>query len=166
VVGVGRTKGQLNVAVAVCIDPSLPVASAMMTAPPVPYAVTIPAVAPKVPEVLVFTGKTLGAEEIQFSVGEFVRSLVAGGVENVPIARNCPVSCKLPTVIEVGMMASDRKFCGAAVMESAIVEMLDTTVPSGFNNTAVMTAVPVPKFVTSPVALTDATDGILELQVS
>jgi hypothetical protein len=34
--GFGRTRGQLNVAAAVCIDPSLLFASAMMVAPPFP----------------------------------------------------------------------------------------------------------------------------------
>jgi hypothetical protein len=34
--GFGRIRGQLNVAVAVCRDPSLFVASAMMVAPPLP----------------------------------------------------------------------------------------------------------------------------------
>jgi hypothetical protein len=99
----------LKVAVAVCIDPSLPVVSAMILALPVPYAVTIPAVAPILPALLVLTVKTLGAEEIQVSVGELVRSLTVGGVENVPIARNCPVSCKLSTVIELGRMVSESK---------------------------------------------------------
>ena len=73
----------MNVAVAVCIAPSALVALAIMTALPFPYAVTIPAVAPRVPVVAVLTGKTLGTEEIQVSVGEFVRSLMVGVVENV-----------------------------------------------------------------------------------
>jgi hypothetical protein len=50
--------------------------------------VTIPAVAPIFPALLVLTGKTLGEAEIQVSVGELVRSLTVGGAENVPIARN------------------------------------------------------------------------------
>lgn len=99
----------MNVAVAVCTVPSLLFASATMMPLPAPYAVTIPAVAPRVPEVLL-TGKTLGTEEIQDSVVEFVRSLTNGEVENVPIARNCPVSCKLPTVMALGITVSERMF--------------------------------------------------------
>jgi len=86
--GFGRTKGQANVAVAVCIVPSPLVAFAMMVPLPFPYAVAIPAVAPRLPPVLVLTGKTLGVEEIQVTEGELVKSLTAGGVANVPIARN------------------------------------------------------------------------------
>src|ERR1700720_3541934 len=55
---------------------------------------------------LLVTGKTFGADVIQ--VAELVRSLTVGAVENVPIARNCPVSCKLPTVIVLGRMVSER----------------------------------------------------------
>ena len=78
----------MNVAVAVCIVPSLLVASAIITALPLPIAVTVPALDPGVPAVLVFTGKLLGMVEIHVSVGELVRSLTVGVVENVPIARN------------------------------------------------------------------------------
>src|ERR1700722_2995126 len=111
VVGVGRISGQLKVAVAVWIVPGTggvpvggPVASAIMVALPFPYAVTIPAFAPPLgtPDPLVFTGKTLG-EEVSHCT-ELVRSRVVGGVEYVPMARNCPASSKLPTVIEVGMI--------------------------------------------------------------
>jgi hypothetical protein len=38
--------------------------------------------------VLVLIGKSFGNEEIQVSVGEFVRSLTNGAPEKVPIARN------------------------------------------------------------------------------
>jgi hypothetical protein len=79
----------LNVAVAVWIVPSLLFASAVMTPPPpLPYAVTTPAGAPRVPVVALLTGKMFGKAEIQVNVGEFVRSLTNGDVENVPIARN------------------------------------------------------------------------------
>lgn len=73
--GHGKTKGQLKVAVAVWIEGLVPpeLASAMMVAPPVPYAVTIPADAPVFPPVLVSTGKIFGKEDIQ--VTESVRSL-------------------------------------------------------------------------------------------
>jgi hypothetical protein len=39
---------------------------------------------------------------------EFVRSLTVGAEENVPIARNCPLSVKAPKVIPLGMMVSER----------------------------------------------------------
>jgi hypothetical protein len=55
---------------------------------PLAQALTMPAVAPTFPAVLVLTGKSFGNEEIQVSVGEFVRSLTNGAAENVPIARN------------------------------------------------------------------------------
>jgi hypothetical protein len=48
----------------------------------------MPALAPRFPAVFVLMGKSLGKEEIQVSVGEFVRSLVNGGLEKVPMARN------------------------------------------------------------------------------
>ena len=71
----GIISGQLNCAVAVCMVPSGFLASAMMTAPPLAYAVTIPAVAPELPPEFVFTGKSFGKEDIQVRLGEFVRSL-------------------------------------------------------------------------------------------
>ena len=48
----GRASGQLNVAVAVWIVPSVAFVSAMMVAVPDAYAVTIPAVAPGPPDEL------------------------------------------------------------------------------------------------------------------
>jgi hypothetical protein len=116
--GQGRTKGQLKVAVAVCIEPP-EVASAMMTVPPVPYAVTIPAEAPVFPPVLVLTGKELGKVEIQ--VTELVRSLTYGAVENVPIAKNCPDPCKLSTVSALGRIVSDTRGSGGGVFVTETV---------------------------------------------
>jgi hypothetical protein len=55
---------------------------------------------------LVVTGKTFGAEVNQ--VTELVRSLTVGAVENVPIARNCPLSPRVPKTIPLGMMVSER----------------------------------------------------------
>jgi hypothetical protein len=77
--------------------------------------VTIPAVAPGFPPVLLLTGKTLGVAESQVRVGELVRSLMVGAAENVPIARNWPLPCKLPTVIELGIMARDSRVPGPDV---------------------------------------------------
>jgi hypothetical protein len=47
----------------------------MMVALPLAYAVTIPVVAPELPPVLELTVKSLGKEEIQVRLGEFVKSL-------------------------------------------------------------------------------------------
>jgi hypothetical protein len=65
----------LKVAVAVCIVPSVLLDSAMMVALPAAKALTIPALAPGPPPVLLLTGKSFGKDEIQVVVGEFVRSL-------------------------------------------------------------------------------------------
>jgi hypothetical protein len=160
----------MNVAVAVCMLPSPPFASAVMVALPIPKALTIPAVAPSVPAVLVLTGKTLGTEEIQFNVGEFVRSLTVGAVENVPIARNCPVSCKLPTVIELGIMVSESRFPPAGPEpppEPVTMRVaLELTEPLNAIALAVIVVVPALTAVTMPEALTVATEATLEAQVT
>jgi hypothetical protein len=72
--GQGETRGHENVAVAVWTVRSAAVASAMMVASPVPYAVTIPPGEPGFTIVLsLLTVKVLGSEESQ--VTELVRSL-------------------------------------------------------------------------------------------
>jgi hypothetical protein len=135
---------------------------------PLPYAVTIPAVAPRLPAVLVLTGKTLGREEIQVSVGEFVRSLTVGEVENVPIARNCPVSCKLPTVIELGIMVSESRSPPDAPPPEPVTTRvaLELTGPLNAVALAVIVVVPALTPVATPEALTVATAGTLEAQVT
>jgi hypothetical protein len=153
------------VAVAVWIVPSLLVASAIITALPLPIAVTVPALDPGDPAVLVFTGKLFGKVEIHVSVGELVRSLTVGVLENVPIARNCPVSCRLPTVIELGMMVSESRGSGAVVATTVMLAVLETTLPSLLVNSAVIVLVPVLTPVASPVALTVAIEGALELHL-
>src|SRR5271167_4469973 len=123
----------------------------------------MPAEAPELPPELVLTGKTLGNAEIQVRLGEFVRSLTKGAVAYVPIARNCPVSCKLPTDTVLGIMVSESRGSGAAVSETVTVPVFDTTLPSAFVNSAVMVLVPALRPVTSPAALTVAIEGMLEL---
>jgi hypothetical protein len=54
------------------------------------------------------TGKIFGAEVSHLT--ELVRSLTVGALENVPIARNCPLEVKLPKTIPLGMMVSERMF--------------------------------------------------------
>ena len=50
-------------------------------------------------------------------------------------------------------------------METATVAVPDATLPSAFVNSAVMVALPALKPVTSPEALTEAMDGLLELHL-
>jgi hypothetical protein len=119
---------------------------------------------------LVLTGKTLGTAEIQVTMGEFVRSLMVGEVENVPIARNCPVSCKLPTVIELGIMVSETRLPPPAPPpppEAATVTFaLELTGPLNAVPPAVIVVVPAATAVTTPEALTVATEGAVEVQVT
>jgi hypothetical protein len=166
----------LKVAVAVWIVPSVLVASAMMVAPPLPYAVTIPAEAPVFPPELVSTGKTLGKVEIQVSVGEFVRSLTYGAVENVPIAKNCPDPCKLRTVSEFGIIVSESRGSGAGVevtvTEAVAVNTLAGVEPeAGFVHSAVMVVDPTLTPLTTPFPegspeVIEAYVGMLEVHVS
>ncbi len=110
------------------------------------------------------TGKTLGRSESQ--VTELVRSLTVGAVEYVPIARKFPVSCKLPTVILLGIMVSESRGSGAGVdVVVTVAGGAETTVPSWFVHIAVIVAVPTLWPVTSPVALTVAIVGMLEVHV-
>src|ERR1700733_7315610 len=104
-----------------------------------------------------------GNEERQ--VTEFVRSLTYGAAENVPKARKFPVSCRLPTLSELGMIVSESSGSGAGVLETATVAVPDTTLPSAFVNSAVMVALPGLEPVTSPEALMEAIDGLLEVHL-
>jgi hypothetical protein len=117
---------------------------------------------------LLLTGKTLGVAEIQVNVGELVRSLTVGELENVPIARNCPVSCKLPTVIELGIMVSETRSVPPAPPPGSVITRvaLELTGPLNAIALAVMVAMPVPTAVATPEALTVATSGALEIQVT
>jgi hypothetical protein len=112
---------------------------------------------------LVLTGKTLGSEESH--VTEFVRSRTVGAVEKVPIAMKFPVSCKLPTLIELGIMVSDSRGSGAGDEVTSTVAVASATLPSGLVQSAVMVEIPGLTPAASPVELTVATVGMLELQV-
>lgn len=170
----GRTRGQLKVAVAVWIVPSLEVASAMMVVPPLPYAVTIPAEAPVFPPVLVSTGNILGKAEIQ--VTESVRSRSYGALEKVPIAKNCPVPCKLRTESELGMIVSESRGSGAGVEVTvtdavAVTTLLGLPPLAGFVHSAVMVAEPALTPLTTPFPegspeVIEAYVGTLEIHVS
>lgn len=159
----------VNVDVAICIAPSLPVASAVMVAFPAAAPVAIPAVAPNIPPLwlgsLEFTVITFGAEEIHRREVEFVRSLIAGGVENVPMARNCPVSFKLATLIDAGIIVSDKRL-PAASAPVTVMAALALTGPLNAVAFAVIVVVPAPTAVTNPEELTVATVGTLELQLT
>jgi hypothetical protein len=113
-------------------------------------------------------GKTLGKEEIQISEGEFVRSLTNGAVENVPIARNCPVPCKLPTEILLGITVRERRLFAwlPEVGRVTVSITLELASPLNAIAPAVMVVVPAATPVTRPEALTVATVGVLELQVT
>jgi hypothetical protein len=97
---------------------------------------------------LVLTGKTFGVEEIQ--VTELVRSLTCGEVENVPSARKFPVSCRLPTVIMLGIMVSESRGSGAGVDVTVTFVVADTTLLSGFVHSAVIVVLPALAPMTSP----------------
>ena len=107
------------------------------------------------------TGKTLGAEEIQ--VTELVRSLTVGEVENVPMARKLPVSCRLPTVITAGMMVSESSGSGAAVRVTVTVALAETILRSGLVHSAVMALDPALTPATKPELLTVAIVGMLDI---
>lgn len=109
----------------------------------------------------VLTGKTLGVEESQVTV--LVRSLTYGAVEKVPIARNCPVACKFPTEMELGMMLSESRGSGAAVSDTLTAEVAVTTEPSGLVSSAVIVVLPTLTPWASPVDVTVAIEGTLEV---
>ena len=168
----GRTKGQATVADAVAIDPLLSVASAVMVAVPVPQAVTTPPFSVPPPGALLLllvTGNTFGAEVTQ--VTELVRSLTVGVVENVPIARNCPLACKLLNEILLGIMVSERMLSplppdtppADPVTVRFAVELTEPAYPVAL---AVMIVEPALTAVATPEALTVATAGTLEVQVT
>lgn len=135
----------------------------MITAFPLPYAVTTPAGAAGFgfPVPFVFTGKIFGAEDSH--VTEFVRSRTVGGVENVPMAKNWPVSCRFPTVTEVGISVSERSGSGAGVVVTVTAAVAETTDPSGFVSSAVIVVLPALTPVTKPAGLIVAMEGALEL---
>ena len=87
-------------------------------------------------------GKSLGNDEVQVRLGEFVRSWMLAVVEKVPKARNCAVSCKLPTVTLLGTIVSESRGSGAAVIVTVTVALEVTTLPSGLVSLAVMVVVP------------------------
>jgi hypothetical protein len=139
----------------------------MMAALPFPHALATPPFwLPDVGAALLFvvTGKTLGADVIHVAV--FVRSRTYGGLEKVPIARNCPVPCKLLRPMELGITVSESRSCGAAVRVVVSVAVFDTTEPSLFVSSAVMVLFAAAKFLASPVALIEPAVGTLELHFS
>jgi hypothetical protein len=145
--------------------PSVLLDSAMMVALPEAKALTMPALAPGPPPVLVLTGKSFGRDEIQVVVFEFVRSLTYGGAENVPIAKNCPVACNVPTVMELGMIESERMGSGGVVKVVLTAALPVTTDLSALVTMAVMVVLPELTPVANPVALTVAIEGMAEVHV-
>jgi hypothetical protein len=103
-------------------------------------------------------------------VTELVRSLTVGAVENVPIARNCPLWVKLPKTIPLGMMVSERilpPLLPPVPLEPVTVKVeLEEVGPLNAVALAVMVVVPALTAVTTPEASTVATAGVLEVQVT
>jgi len=104
-------------------------------------------------------------------VTELVRSLTVGEVENVPIARNCPLWVKPPKTIPLGIMVSERMLppLPPLVPPAAPVTVrtaLEEVGPLKAAALAVIVAVPALTAVATPEALTVATVGAVELQVT
>jgi hypothetical protein len=114
------------------------------------------------------TGKTSGAEERQLTV--FVRSLTNGAAENVPTARKFPVSCKLPTVIVLGIIMSESKFAPDVPPPEALPVTVSVALapvaPLNAIPPTVIVVVPTPTAVATPEALMVATEGTLEVQIT
>jgi hypothetical protein len=115
------------------------------------------------------TGNTFGAEVSQ--VTELVTSLTVGEVENVPIARNCPLWVKPPKTIPLGMMVSERMLPPLPpVVPPAdpvtVMTALEEVGPLNAVALAVIVVVPALTAVAIPEALTVATAGVVELQVT
>jgi hypothetical protein len=100
-----------------------------------------------------------------------VRSLTVGDVENVPIARNCPLWVKPPKTIPLGMMVSERMLPPLPppvppVDAVAVRVALELTGPLKAVALAVIVVEPAPTAVAIPEALMVATEGALEVQVT
>jgi hypothetical protein len=101
---------------------------------------------------------------------ELVRSLTVGATENVPIARNCPLSVKAPKTIPLGMMVSERilsPLLPPVPLEPVTVRTaLEEVGPLNAVAVAVIVVVPALTAVATPEALTVATAGVVEVQVT
>jgi hypothetical protein len=118
---------------------------------------------------LLVIGYLFGSEVSQ--VTELVRSLTVGSVENVPIARNCPVSPKVPKTIPLGMIVSERMLPplppDVPPVDPVTVKFaVELTGPAYPVVLAVMTVEPALTAVAIPVALIVATEGTEEVQVT
>jgi hypothetical protein len=118
---------------------------------------------------LLVTGNTFGAEVSQ--VTELVRSLTVGAVEKVPIARNCPLDPKLPKLIPLGIIISERippplPPVPTATVPGTVRTPLELTGPLYAVALAVIEVVPGLTAVATPLALTVATEGMLDVQVT
>jgi hypothetical protein len=145
------------------VAPTSPLLEAKALTTP-PFSVPAPPVT-----LLLVTGKRFGSDECQ--VTELVRSLTVGDVENVPIARYCPLSPKLPNTIELGIMVSERMLPplppATPPLEPVTVRFaVELTEPAYPVALAVMIVEPALTAVATPEALTVATAGTLEVQVT
>jgi len=115
------------------------------------------------------TGNSFGAEVSQ--VTELVTSLTVGEVENVPIARNCPLWVKAPKTIPLGMIVSERMLpplppLGPPADPVTVTPAVEVTGPLNAVAVAVIVVVPALTAVTKPVEFTVATAGAVEVQVN
>jgi hypothetical protein len=103
---------------------------------------------------------------------ELVTSLTVGELENVPIAKNCPLSVKLPKTIPLGMIVSERMLPplppDTPPGEPPVTVTVPVEVVGPLKDVAVAVMVVVPEVtaVTTPVEFTVATAGELEVQVT
>jgi hypothetical protein len=100
-----------------------------------------------------------------------VTSLTVGAVENVPIARNCPLSFKLPKTIPLGMMVSERMLpplppVVPPPVPATVMAALELVWPLKASASAIIAVVPAATAVTKPALSTVATAGVVELQVT
>jgi hypothetical protein len=128
-----------------------------------------PGALPDPAPLLLVIGYRFGADVSQ--VTELVRSLTVGAVEKVPIARNCPLAPKSPKSIPLGMMVSERippplPPVPVATVPGTVRTPLELTGPLYAVALAVIEVVPGLTAVASPLALTVATDGMLDVQVT
>ena len=82
------------------------------------------------------------------------------------MARKFPVSCRLPTVMLLGMMVSESSGSGAVVAVIVTAAVAETTLPSGLVQMALIVLEPALTPVTSPEAETVATVAILEVELA
>src|SRR5579863_10344818 len=84
------------------------------------------------------------------------------------MARNWPVSCRLPTVMELGMMVSETKLppVPLVTVDATVTVEAEVTGPLKAVALAVIVVVPEANADTNPDELTVATEGVEEVHVT